>query len=224
MSPRPLEASNSDSVLRILIVDDDPVILKSLPAYFLAENPKNSVETATNGSEALRLLETRAFDAVLSDVHMPEMNGFGLLFHVVKLESPPAFVAMTAFDTNDTMLKLLELGAAGYFLKSQPREEVVEAVYRAINEGVSLSPECVNRLIAATVRKRRFPGFGPPPDTTDFDALDRKIIVLISEGMTNREIAKNLCYSESTIRNRISRLMRACGARSRSQLLELMNF
>ena len=119
------------------------------------------------------------------------------------------------------MLRQLELGAAGYLVKGSRPREVIDAVNRALDGGTSLSPECISRLVQASLRRK--PWTFTPRIPPNLDDVDKKIVVLIAEGKTNRQIADFLCYAESTIRNRISKMMKMCNAASRAQLIAIVN-
>lgn len=95
---------------RLIIVDDDRRILDSLPIYFSRSDSITVAATFHRAHGALEYITAHGCDVVLSDLHMPRMNGVELLQRLQGLEDPPIFIAMTAFDTNETMLQILAQG------------------------------------------------------------------------------------------------------------------
>ena len=208
----------------ILLVDDDPNILEDLPVYFTTTDEFEVVGTASNGAEALSWLTTHTCDVVLSDISMPDIDGIELLQHLQKLPTSPVFVAMTAFDTDETMLQILANGGAGYILKGQPPATIITAVRDALNGGTSLSPRCIARLVDMSVKSS--PRFASPPQRQGHRPKtltpgERDVLALINEGMSNAQIAEELSFSESSIKKKVSALLRKYGVKSRSELIVL---
>jgi DNA-binding NarL/FixJ family response regulator len=198
---------------RILLVDDDPTILEAFPVYFSTTKDIEVTGTATTGQIALQWLNSETCDLVLSDIHMPDLDGIELLRAIKQCEYSLPFIAMTAFDTDDTMLKCLSLGASGYILKCQPPAQVIDAVRTVITEGTALSPACTSRLIAQSILEK---------DETKNSPLltpeQQHIIALIQQGKTNRQIAQKTNYAEITIKKKISRMLKHYGYQSRAEL------
>lgn len=201
---------------RILLVDDDPIILEAFPVYFSTADELEVAGTATTGQQALQWLGSNTCDLVLSDIHMPDIDGIELLQHIQQLPQPPLFVAMTSFDTDEIMLKCLSLGAVGYITKGQELESIIHSLRDAAHGGAVLSPDCLNRLIASKTAVNRNDGseFRVPK----INNRERTILSLICEGKTNREIAKSLCLAEITVKKAIANLFIQFSARNRVDL------
>ncbi|OFT91600.1 response regulator [Corynebacterium sp. HMSC28B08] len=201
---------------RILLVDDDPTILDTFPVYFSTTDDLKVSGTARTGRQALTWLDTNTCDLVLSDVRMPDIDGIELLQHIQDFNRPPLFVAMTAFDTDDTMLKCLGLGAVGYIIKGQAPESIIHSLRDATHGGTVLSPGCLNRLLdSKTVVNRE--------DGSEFRApkinnREQVVLSLICEGKTNGEIGKSLRLAEVTVRKVIANLFIKFSARNRVDL------
>ena len=103
--------------IRVFLVDDDELVRSSFRIYFQTASDITVVGEATNGADCLAQLEETKPDLVLADIHMPQMDGITLLKHLNSAPNPPTFLAVTAFDSDDTMLKILRAGGAGYILK-----------------------------------------------------------------------------------------------------------
>ena len=201
---------------RILLVDDDPTILDAFPVYFSTTDDLEVSGTARTGKSALTWLESNICDLVLSDVRMPDIDGIELLQYVQQLSHPPLFVAMTAFDNDETMLKCLSLGAAGYIVKGQDPESIIRSLAERSPTGTILSPESTTRLIKRSVLR---PQSHIPPQPLSLE--QRTIIRYIQSGMTNHQIARKLKYAEVTIKKKVSTLLSLYGFRSRSELAAL---
>lgn len=221
--------------VRLLIVDDDPLVLSSLRLYFgsPAAESIEIVGEANNGAEALSLLESVADDApvdvVMADVHMPGMDGVGLLSHIRDMPSPPAFIAMTALDEEETMLSLLTQGARGYILKSSRPEFMIDTVLTAVSGGTVVSPQPASRLIrhlpAATADARvqagsagSSGGSSPAGDGPDLSPAEEQVLVLVCAGLSNSDISRRADRSASTVKKHVSQLLMKFGATSRVQL------
>lgn len=139
--------------IRVLIVDDDPLVLSSLRLYFAAPAAAGIeiVAEASTGREALDILKDTSveerIDVVMADIHMPGMSGVELLGEIRATENPPEFVAMTALDEEETMLSILAQGGRGYILKSSRPEFITDTVLAAVGGGTVVSPQPASRLV-----------------------------------------------------------------------------
>lgn len=199
---------------RVLLVDDDPTILEAFPVYLSTTDDLEVVGTATTGRQASQWLETNSSDLVLSDIHMPDADGIELLQHTQQFPQPPLFVAMTAFDTDETMLKCLSLGAVGYIIKGQAPESIIHSLRDAIHGGTALSPGCLSRLVGIKTANRSQSELHTPRVT----GREQVVLSLICEGKTNKEIGESMHLAEVTIRKIISQLFLRFSARNRVEL------
>lgn len=199
----------------ILLVEDDAAIRESLPLYFTTTEDLKVVATAPDGRAALQWLEDNKCDIVLSDIHMPDMDGIELLSRLNRLAQPPIFVAMTAFDTDETMLEVLTQGAAGYIIKGETPQGMIQAVYDALSGGTSLSPECVRRLIERSPWTMSRSGSVADQLTRTEESIIRKL----AQGKTNKQIGEELFYSEAYIKKVISSLLQKFEVQSRIELV-----
>ena len=203
--------------LSILLVDDDPSIQAHFPQYFSAADDLSVVGVVTNGAEAIAWLSSNTCDIVLSDLQMPEVDGIGLLRWIKALDQPPVFIAITAFDTDHHLITCLAEGAAGYVIKSQRPSEVVEAIRAAANGNVTIAKQSSKRMLrwlqTQAARNSR--------EQNTLSEEDRAIILMISNGLTNRQIATQLNYAEITIKKKVSALLREYGMQNRAELATL---
>lgn len=201
---------------RILIVDDDPIILRNLPVFFSMAEDLTVVGTAASGQGALAFMEHTPCDVILSDLIMPGMGGIELLAAVKELGNPPIFIAMTGFDTDRAMLGVLSAGSAGYIAKSDPPESVIWTVREAIKGGTALSASCTSRLVDATIRRGVLPQ--PRELGVELNRGERKTLDLLCQGLTNAQIARKLHYSEAAVKKQVSAMLRKFQVESRVAL------
>lgn len=154
------------SPLRLIIVDDDPLVLSSLRMYFNtpAAEGIEVVGEACDGSHALEVLDREPADVIMADVHMPGMGGLDLLDEVLARPDPPQFVAMTSLDEDETMLRILRQGGRGYILKSSRPQYIIDTVLEAARGGTIVSPQPATRLVQR-LADRPSPDQGPNTDT-----------------------------------------------------------
>lgn len=199
---------------RILLVDDDPNILEALSVYFSTTEDLEVVGAATTGQHALQWLQGRTCDLILSDIHMPDLDGIELLQKIKQCSLSPLFVAMTAFDADETMLKCLSLGAVGYIIKGQDPKSIIHSLRDAVYGGTALSPKCLSRLVDINTVSRSQDKLHTPTITN----RERLVLSLICEGKSNVEIAEELHFAEVTIRKIISKLFILFSAKNRVDL------
>ncbi|AKK04137.1 two component transcriptional regulator, LuxR family [Corynebacterium epidermidicanis] len=202
---------------RILLVDDDPTVLEGFPIYLSTTDDLQIVATATTGKIAVEWLNAHSCDLVLSDIHMPDMNGIELLHCVQRLNSPPLFVAMTAYDTDETMVQALRLGAVGYIIKGETPNAIIFSLRDALNGGTSISPDCLQRLLPDTPSTNK--SFEEVHKFLNLTSREQAVITLLCEGNTNIQIAHKLNFAEITIRKTISSLFAKYGVSNRVELV-----
>ncbi|AWB82840.1 DNA-binding response regulator [Corynebacterium yudongzhengii] len=212
--------------IRVLIADDDWTIRDGYTAYFSLADDIEVIGTAGNGREALELIDdptTDNVDIVLSDIHMPELDGPGLLAELRRRIDAPATIAITALDTDESLVQMITGGAVGYVLKSAPPAQLIDAVRDGYHGGTALSPECLSRLVAYV------PPVSPSssPVLRQVEALgptERAILDELCTGKSNAEIAEVTFFAESTVKKVVSRLIRRFEVDSRLRLAtEVLN-
>lgn len=225
------------ATIRLLLVDDDPLVMSSLQLYFStpAAAAIEVVGEATDGAAALDLLKTVEADVVMADIHMPGMDGVSLLREVRSLDSPPVFIAMTALDEDETMLSILSLGGAGYILKSSRPEFIIDTVHQALAGGTVVSPQPATRLVQhLPAPENRAPEDAAPvavaagPDSPEASSrlarlspAEERVLTLICAGLSNSEIARDTGRSASAVKKAVSSLLAKFGTESRIQLAVL---
>jgi DNA-binding NarL/FixJ family response regulator len=198
--------STLDRPIRLLIVDDHPVVRDGLRGVFTGDPDFEVVGEAGDGAEAVAMVERDPTDVVLMDLRMPRMGGVEAIARLREAAPATRVLVLTTFDTDRDVLPAIEAGATGYLLKDAPREELVRAV-RAASRGESvLSPAVAGRLMGQ-VRK-------PTQEALSRRELD--VLKLIADGATNREAAGQLFVSEATIKTHLLHIYDKLGVRDRA--------
>lgn len=203
--------------IRVLIVDDDPLVRSAL-SHFVGRDPEVVViGQAENGLEAIAFLEHDLPDVVMMDVQMPEMNGIEATAAIAQRWPDVHVLAVTTLDGSDTVLPMLSAGASGYLLKDSSAEDILAGVHEVHNGASSLSPRIASLLV------RHVRSTAPSNDSTRSleDLTDRESEVLqrLAKGMSNAEIAHSMMVSEGTVKAHLGRIMSKWQLRDRVQIL-----
>lgn len=210
-----------DSVLRLLVVDDQEVVRAGFAALLETQTDFTVVSTAANGLEATQLCKDRRPDVVLMDVRMPIMDGIEATAQIVGMTDDegrdgPRVLVLTTFDLDEYVYDALRAGASGFLLKDVAAERLFDAV-RVIAAGEALlAPSVTRRLINAFARQHP----GPTPDAVSVSVLtprESDVLRLIAEGLSNPEIAERLVVGEETVKTHVSRVLHKLGLRDRTQ-------
>lgn len=193
--------------IRLLIVDDHPIVRDGLRAVFEGNPGFDVVGEAGDGAQAADMASDLDVDVLLMDLRMPRMGGVEAIKLLMKRSPSVRVLVLTTFDGDADVLPAIEAGATGYLLKDAPREELVRAV-RAAHEGQSvLAPSVASRLLG---RVRA------PAPAEALTERELKVLALIATGATNREAAKRLFISEATVKTHLLHIYAKLGARDRA--------
>lgn len=206
----------------LLLVDDDPLVLEALGHYFATAEDMEVRATAENGKDALEQLKANDIDAVIADIHMPEMDGTELLREINKLEDPPVFIAMTAMDNDDTLKEVMSHKAAAYILKSSKPAYIQDTVREAVRGGTVVAPQSLTRLFQQMPELHTDNDAAATPDHTPeaptISPAQERILDLVCEGKSNEEIATSTHYAAGTVKKYVSSLLSEFHAKSRLEL------
>ncbi|MCZ2136473.1 MAG: response regulator transcription factor [Burkholderiales bacterium] len=212
--------------VRLLIVDDQPIIRRGLALTLAAEPDLDVLGQAGDGTEAIARAAELAPDIVLMDLQMPRTSGVVATREITTARPATRVVVLTTFDDDELVFEAIRAGAQAYLLKDASESEVL-ATIRAVHAGESrLSPRIARKVI------EQFRTFTPPPSSatanasaahrhTDDEALSSKeerILALLAEGLANKQIAATVFLAEGTVKNYVSRIMEKLHARSRVEL------
>lgn len=192
-------------MIRVLLVDDHPVVRSGLAGLLDAEGDIEVVGEAGDGREAVGLAVRLQPDVVLMDLHMPVLDGPGATAELARLVPDTRVLVLTTFDTDTDIIRAIEAGATGYLLKDTPREQLVDAVRRAAAGETVLAPPVAARLM----RRMR---------DRDFELTAREIQVLegVSRGLSNAGIGGELFVSEATVKTHLLHIFEKLGVGDRT--------
>lgn len=194
------------AVIRLLIVDDHPVVRDGLSGMFASDPGFEVVGEAGDGAEAVRLAQVLAPDVILMDLRMPGMDGVTAITELARHRVTARVLVLTTYDTDGHVLSAIEAGATGYLLKDAPRAELRRAVQAAANGQAVLSPAVASRLMSR-VRAQE-----PEP----LSQREVEVLQLIAAGTTNREAAAKLFISEATVKTHLLHIYAKLGVSDRA--------
>lgn len=209
--------------VKVVLADDEQLVRSGLRLILEAEDDIEVVGEANDGAEAVTLTRRLDPDVVLMDVQMPVMNGIEATREVVALgrEESSRVLILTTFDLDEYVYEALKAGASGFLLKRTPAEDLVAGI-RVIAEGEALLAPSVTQRLIETFRAR--PQAAPARDVSELDDLterEREVLVLVSRGMTNGEIAAHLYLSEGTVKTHVKRIFAKLNLHDRTQAVIL---
>jgi len=195
--------------IRVLIVDDDPLVRAGLTMMLGGAARIEVVGEAADGSEVLGALDRHRADVVLMDLRMPKLDGIAAMELVRRQPRPPAVLVLTTFDTDDQVLRALRLGAAGFLVKDTPPAEIVRAIELVAAGESMLSPTVTRRLIDllagdAEASRRHAEA---SKLLSELSPRDREIAGAIAQGKSNAAIAAELHLSIATVKSHVSAML-----------------
>jgi DNA-binding NarL/FixJ family response regulator len=206
-------------VIRVLLVDDDPLVRSALSLMLGGQSDIEVVGEAPNGEAGLALVSQTQPDVVLMDIRMPVMDGLEATRVLHSRPSPPAVVVLTTFDADDHVLRAVASGADGFLLKDTPPGDIVGAIRTVAAGDAMLSPSATRSLVS---RLR-----STTPDDRTTSAADRltvlterelEVAVCVGRGLSNSEIASELYLSIPTVKSHVSRLLTKLDSTNRVQV------
>jgi DNA-binding NarL/FixJ family response regulator len=192
--------------IRLLLVDDHPVVRDGLRGMFSGEPDVEVVGEASGGAEALALAESLRPDVILMDLHMPGVDGVSAIRQLSERGIGSRVLVLTTYDMDSDVLPALEAGATGYLLKDAPSDDLMRAVHTVARGESVLSPSVAGRLIDE-MRK---------PSREILSPRETEILTQVAVGATNREIAEKLFISEATVKTHLLHIYEKLGVRDRA--------
>ena len=184
----------NSGIIRILIVDDHPVVCSGLTSMLSAQTGIEVVGSAASGEEALAIVQRDRPDIMLLDLRMPGMDGIGVLKALGRMEHATRVVVLTSFEKEEDIYRAIRAGAQGYLLKDTTESEMVAAI-SVVHSGKRYIP----RHIAARLADRLM--------RSDLTARELQTLELLAQGSTNKQIAGSLNISDNTVRHHVNNIM-----------------
>ncbi|MEK6337771.1 MAG: response regulator transcription factor [Acidobacteriota bacterium] len=200
---------NEDSKrIRILAVDDHPILRQGIAGLIADESDMTLVAEAANGREAIQQYRTHRPDVTLMDLQMPEMNGLDAMI-AIRGEFPDArIIVLTTYTGDVQAMRALQAGARAYLLKNSLHKELLDTI-RAVHAGrKSLSPEVSFQLAEHVAEEALSPA-------------EVRVLSLIAEGNTNKEIAASLSVTEDAVKGQVRNILSKLGANDRTQAVTI---
>jgi len=205
-------------VIRVGIVEDDPLIRSGIAALVNAEPDLTVAGQASDGDEALGLIAAARPDVLLMDIRMRRVGGIEATRLVCAAEPAPPVLILTTFDGDPDVLDGLRAGASGYLLKRNA-DDLPTAIRRVHDGEVWLDPAVAGQVLAALAAH---PRAGSPDALLGvLTAREREVLALLAEGLSNAELAERLFVGVGTIKTHISRILFKTGCRDRAQATAL---
>jgi len=206
---------------RILLVDDHPLTRSALSGL-LTQHGFDVVGEAEDGSAAVQRAVELAPDLVLLDLSMPGVDGLTALPRLREAAPHCEVVVLTASETEEKLLGAIRAGAAGYLLKSEPPERIVDFL-RGVADGEAALSGAVARRLLEQVRANGGRGSGVPDSIAAvLSARELEVLLLLDEHLSTDEIARRLFISEHTVRSHVKSLLRKLRVSSRREALEAL--
>ena len=199
--------------IRVLIADDHPVVRDGLRAM-LHEEGIRVVGEVSNGRQAVDRLAALRPDVILMDIHMPDMDGLAAT-RLIKHDAPAvSVIVVTSFESKNYLRDAIAAGAAGYLLKGMSRSLLLESI-RIVRDGGSMFDP---KMLSDLLREVAEGGSDVPAEALDaLSDRERETLMLVAQGLTNREIADRLGYSVGTIKNVVQQVIEKLGVSDRTQ-------
>lgn len=210
-----MSMKDNEQPIRVLIADDQPLIVTALTTILGTQHNIDVVATASNGQKAIEAAQQWAIDVAVLDIQMPYVNGIDAAQAIKQHRESTKILMLTTFDSEDLVRRALEVGVQGFLLKDAGPEALIDAINRIYHGASVLSPEVTEYVI--NVFRVSSPQPPSPCDTLVEALTPRELEVLkrVAQAETNAEIANYLYIGSETVKTYVSRLISKIGVRDR---------
>ncbi|MGI8758519.1 MAG: response regulator [Acidimicrobiales bacterium] len=199
--------------IRVLIVDDHPVVRQGLRSFFSSLDGIEVVGEAVDGEHAVAEVARLRPDVVLMDLVMPGAGGVAAIRRIGDTDPAARVLVLTSFSSDDQVVPAVQAGAAGYLLKDVAPADL-EAAVRAVHRGEALlDPHVIAGVMAEVAQGRA----SPAPGLDDLTPRERDVLRLLGTGLSNRQLAAELFVSEKTVKTHVSNILAKLRLTDRTQ-------
>ncbi len=188
-----------DKLIRVLIVDDHPVVRAGLTSMLSTYPELDVAGSASDGVQSLAMIIERDFDIILLDLRMPGKNGLETLAALKQLPTPPRVIILTSYESDEDIYQSVRAGAQGYLLKASSEQEMIEAIHTVHAGGRYLPGDIATRLADRMPR-------------ANLNALQTEILEMIANGMTDDQVAAKLRISNRVVWKHLNTIIETVGA------------
>jgi NarL family two-component system response regulator LiaR len=199
--------------IRILIVDDHPIVRQGIRSLLSNYAEFNIVAEADKGSDALTLFRQHVPDVTLLDIRMPNESGLDVLNQIRALQADAKVLMLTSFDDSEYVLTALRAGAQGYVLKGISDDMLVHAIRAACRGEKVLSPQVTEQVVQWAITDET----AVHPPSFDLDEEERQILRLLVAGASNADIAEQLFMSQTTVKRKLRTIFERLKVQTRTQ-------
>jgi DNA-binding NarL/FixJ family response regulator len=200
--------------IRILIVEDQTLMRQGLNTILDLEPGLQVVGQAADGESGIHLALDLRPDLILMDIQMPGMNGIEAIAAICAVWPEARIIILTTFGRDEYVFQGVRAGAVGFLLKDAPADHLIQTIRRVHAGQVFIQPEIASRLLRELIA----PHDSPIEPLTE---REREVLVLLAQGHSNREIAKQLVLAEGTVKNHVSNILGKLQAENRTQAAEI---
>jgi DNA-binding NarL/FixJ family response regulator len=200
-------------MIRVMVVDDHPIVRQGLVSVLSDEDDLEIVGEAGSGREAVALASRLRPDVVLLDLEMPDVDGIEAIPQLLAARQGLGVLVFTAYDTDERVLGAVRAGARGYLLKGASADEIARGIRTVHEGGSSLEPRVASKLLAEVT--------APRVRGASLSEREREVLRLVADGLPTKQIALSLSISERTVKFHVNSIFHKLGADNRAQAVAL---
>jgi DNA-binding NarL/FixJ family response regulator len=214
-------AERVNEEIRVLLVDDQPLLRTGFRMVLSAEPDLVVVGEAGDGEQAIALTRTLEPAVVLMDIRMPRLDGVAATRAIVESGAASRVLVLTTFDLDEYVVGALRAGASGFLSKDVPAEDLIAAIRTVAAGDAVVSPRILRRLLHAVADRLPDPAPAQAAALQVLTEREREVLGLVAKGRSNSEIAAELFVSEATVKTHVGHVLTKLGLRDRVQAVVL---